>query len=264
MTAMKRHIIALMLLAVIGAVSHQHPCRAANGISPEWVKAKSGELYSLFAKNDFAMDFALQRPSQKRLNVVLSIPAAFTTHDNRVDGVYVHSGKIYRQDSINKDLGGAIVIKNGECKMFATASGSLLTPSLLQSVQQSNGSLFQQFLIVANSRPASFKDKSKFQRRAILEFCDGRFGIVESTTPITFSTFIADLVCLGVRNALYLDMGAWDEGWYRNSGTGKVKVIGNDRSLTYRQSNWIIFRMKTGADKTPPNWNELAEVRLKR
>lgn len=257
MAATKFNVRILLLFLGIAATASLCPCGAANGILPKWVKAKSGEQYSLFSKNGFALDFTLQRLAQNAPDVVLSIPAAFTAHDNHIDGVYVDSGKICRQDSINKDLGGAIVFMNGECRMFPTASGSLLTPALLKSVQQARASLFQQFLIVSNSKPASFRDKSRFQRRALVEFRDESFAVIESTTSITFNTFTADLVYLGARNALYLDMGAWDEGWYRSSSTGKVNAIGNDRSLTYRQSNWIIYRKKTAADRTAQNWSAL-------
>lgn len=65
----------------------------------------------------------------------------------------------------------------------------------------------------------------------------------ESKTPLTLTQFGLDLKELGVKNAIYTDMGAYDEGWYRDAEKG-VKPLGNDRSLTEKQTNWFTFRLK--------------------
>jgi hypothetical protein len=46
-------------------------------------------------------------------------------------------------------------------------------------------------------------------------------------------------VSLGVRDAIYTDMGGWDEGWYRDGV--KVRTIGLMRGSTRRQSNWFVM-----------------------
>lgn len=212
------------------------------GIAFESVKAASGVIYQLFPQGKFVFEFCTTRPSTADKDVMLCIPAAFTRHDNKIDGVFISSGVIGNAGAINHELGGAMVIENGQCKLLATNKATTLTPTFLESVQKAKGSLFQQFLIVHNGSAATFRDQSKFQRRAIALTKQGTFKIFESDKPIAFSTFNNDLAALGVSEALYFDMGAWDEGWYRHATTGRTITIGLDRSHTDRQSNWLVLK----------------------
>lgn len=212
------------------------------GITVEHVKAASGVIYQLFPQGKFIFEFCTMRPTATDKDVILCIPAAFTRHDNKIDGVFTSNGLIGNANAINHDLGGAMVIRNGQCKLLATNKATTLTPTFLESVQKAKGSLFQQFLIVHNGNPAVFRDQSKFQRRAIALTKQGTFKIFESDKAITFGTFNNDLAALGVSEALYFDMGTWDEGWYRDATTGKTITIGLDRSHTDRQSNWLVLK----------------------
>lgn len=107
--------------------------------------------------------------------------------------------------------------------------------------------------MVENGVPAHFKDKTLFQRRAIVKLKDGQTALVESKNALTLTQFGLDLKELGAKNALYTDMGAYDEGWYRDADKA-VKPLGNDRSLTEKQTNWFTFRVKQTVsqdNKTP-------------
>lgn len=236
-----------LVTTVIGLVlclANVPPLLAANskGIAVESVKGASGVVYQLFPQEKFALEFRITRPLSTDNDIVLCIPAAFTRHDNKIDGVFISNGIIGNETAINHELGGAMEIENGQCKLLSTNKGATLNRPFLNSIQQSKGSLFQQFLLVHNGTPAVFRDQSKFQRRAIALTKEGNFKIFESDKAITFSTFNNDLAALGVTEALYFDMGAWDEGWYRHATTGKAITIGLDRSLTRRQSNWLILK----------------------
>jgi hypothetical protein len=66
-------------------------------------------------------------------------------------------------------------------------------------------------------------------------------ALVESLSAITLSQFGIDLAALGAKQLAYTDMGPWDEGWYRNSKDNKVVTLGQDRSLTNKQSNWLVL-----------------------
>ncbi|MBI2809901.1 MAG: hypothetical protein HYX67_03600 [Candidatus Melainabacteria bacterium] len=231
-------VFALSLLLWACALQAQ----AAENFAPQPIKAASGVTYTLFPQGDLTFDFVVSRPAETRADIYLCIPSAFTTPDDRVDGVYITNGSIGNASGVNKEFGGAMLIKNGQGKLLSTEKGSLITEKFLQVVQKAHGSLFQQFLIVHDCKAASFKDKSRFQRRAVCETTKGTFAVVESDRPITFTTFNEDLVTLGIKEALYCDMGAWDEGWYRSGTTGAVTKIGLDRSLTNRQSNWLLLK----------------------
>ena len=218
---------------------------AGQGIAPATIRGVSGVTYRLFPQGKLAFDFVVARPSPNDKNIFLCIPVAFTRHDNKIDGVAVSNGQTYQanfnSNQINRELGGAMLIENGHCKLLATNKGATLTKNFLDSVIQNKNSLFQQFLLVQDNKAAVFRDKSKFQRRAICKTSDGTFAVVESDKAITFEIFNNDLVAMKMKEALYADMGAWDEGWYRNLN-GQIKKLGLDRSQTHRQSNWLLLR----------------------
>lgn len=216
--------------------------KANKGIAVEYVKVPSGNLYQIFAQDKLVFDFCTRRPATSDNDIVLCIPAAFTRHDNKIDGVFVASGAIGNATAVNRQLGGAMVIAKGHCKLLDTNKSALLSLEFLETIRKANGSLFQQFLLVHNGKPAVFRDQSKFQRRAIGLTKQGTYKIFQSDKAISFTAFNRDLVSMGVTEALYFDMGAWDEGWYRHATTDKTITIGLDRSRTDRQSNWLVLK----------------------
>jgi hypothetical protein len=65
--------------------------------------------------------------------------------------------------------------------------------------------------------------------------------VIESYEHITLTDYTKDLLELGVTDALYTDMGSWDEGWYRNGND--IETIGRIRSQTDKQCNWVVFKI---------------------
>ena len=78
-----------------------------------------------------------------------------------------------------------------------------------------------------------------FQRRALVKLAGHRFAVVGSLADITMQQFAADLRELGAVQALNLDTGGWDTGWYRAGS--QVVPLGHRRTETARQSNWLVF-----------------------
>lgn len=238
-----RYFVVKMLVGLIlfCVLTRSEGVAATREFRPAKVTAKSGVVYTLFAQGDLMFDFVVARPAETRKDVFLCVPAAFTTAEDKVDGLYISNGVVGPTRNVNQELGGAMIIKNGKGRLLSTDRGKVLTEKLLQSVERARGSVYQQFLIVHDCKPAPFRDKSKFQRRAVYETLSGAFGVVESDRPISFEVFNKDLVEIGVKEALCCDMGAWDEGWYRSPSSPQVVRIGLDRSLTNRQSNWLLL-----------------------
>ncbi len=188
------------------------------------------------------MDFETRRPDSKDANVFLCIPGAFTTLDTYdIDGVYICKGKSGNTDKINHSLGGAIKIIDGKCDIFPTEKGKIFTDAFIKDIAKKKGSLFQQIQMITEGEAARFKDVELFQRRGIAIFYDWKIAIIESNKDITLKVFADDLVQLGVQSLLYTDMGAWDEGWYKDA-SGKVIALGTNHSQTSKQSNWVVFR----------------------
>ena len=91
---------------------------------------------------------------------------------------------------------------------------------------------------------ANYKDKKLFQRRAIVKLKGNKIAIIESFEHITLAAFTKDLLELGVVDALYTDMGSWDEGWYKDPASGKTITIGRMKMQTDKQCNWVVLKVK--------------------
>lgn len=224
--------------------------RSTNGgyespITIESVHGASGKSdYKIIYKNSAKIDFKIKRPDINDNNNLLCIPGAYTRLDNdSVDGLCICNGHAHNRHGINHSLSGVIEMVNGECTIFRSYRGSTLTDSLVASIEKQHGSLFQQTWLLVNDSCAHYKDSSLFVRRAIVKFNTGKTAIAESSEAITLWVFANDLKALGVKDALYTDMGAWDEGWYKNPGHGTVISLGNNHSQTKRQSNWVVFKL---------------------
>ncbi len=212
-------------------------------ITIESAHGSSGKsAYKIIYKNSARIDFSIKRPDINDTHILLCIPGAYTKLDNdSVDGLFICNGIAHNRHSINHSLSGVIEMVNGDCSIFRSYRGSTLTDSVIASIEKQHGSLFQQTWLVVNDSCAHYKDSSLFERRAIVKFHNGKTAIVESSAAITLWAFANDLKALKVKDALYTDMGAWDEGWYKNPKDGKVVLLGNNHSQTKRQSNWVVF-----------------------
>lgn len=212
-------------------------------ISVETKIGKSKTNYTFIKKNNCKISFETKRPNNKDQNILACIPAAFTNLNNlKVDGIYSVNGIVENRDVINQTLGGVFYIENNSCKIFQSKKGKLFNDSLLTIVKTQKASLFQQIQCIENGTAAKFKDKKLFQRRGIAILNDNSIAIIESEQAITLEVFSKDLVLLNVKQLIYTDMGAWDEGWYRNPLHNVLIKIGKDLSQTDKQSNWIVFK----------------------
>lgn len=232
---MKKYLFVLILFSWNGLFSQ--------AISIEKKIGKSKTTYTFIKKGKCKITFEDKLPSKTDLTILACIPAAFTNLDNyKVDGIYVVNGRIENKQGINKSLGGVFYIENGKCRIFQSGKGKLFNDSLFTLVKLNKASFFQQIQCIQNGKAASFKDQKLFQRRGIAILKDNSIAIIESRENITLKTFSDDLAALGIQQLIYTDMGAWDEGWYRDPKTSKPVVLGRDLSQTLKQSNWVVFK----------------------
>ncbi|MDP2388583.1 MAG: hypothetical protein Q8M29_19585 [Bacteroidota bacterium] len=212
-------------------------------ISVEKKKSKTGNNYTIIYQNTCEMEFVDKRPAEDDKSIQLCIAAAFTQLDNyKIDGAYLCKGKINNEKGVNHSVGGALKIVNGKASIFPTNKGKLITGKFLKDLSAQKASFFQQIQLVSNGNASSFKDKAHFQRRAIVIFKNGKTAIVECAESLLLANFSNDLVEFGAQNALYTDMGGWDEGFYIDPITKKKVTIGLMKTHTAYQSNWVVFR----------------------
>jgi hypothetical protein len=214
-------------------------------VAAEKIKWKSeDEFYTTYYLLDKKIALADKRPSKADTSVFLCIPAAFTQlDDGSIDGLFIVDGKITDRKKVNHHLGGGLLVVNNQLHIFKTAEGKLLTESWKDSISALKGSFFQQIQMVRDGDALEFhKDQKLFQRRAVVIYHDGLIAVVESKSPITLQEFANDLVKMKVRDAIYTDMGSYDEGWARNPATKAIEVIGQNKMQTVFQSNWLVFK----------------------
>ncbi|RZK61367.1 MAG: hypothetical protein EOO59_05245 [Hymenobacter sp.] len=159
----------------------------------------------------------------------------------------VAGGRVRQAKATVGFLDGLLIIQGNKLTISQIARGQSPPSTQLAEVSRQHGTLLLQELLVLDGKNQKPAGGSLFQRRALVEFAGHRFAVVESASDATdMQQFGDDLVELGAKNALYLDMGDWDEGWYKRAG--QVVKLGHRRTETPRQSNWLVFE-KPAASK---------------
>ena len=126
--------------------------------------------------------------------------------------------------------------------------------SLMDSAIMYGGSYFQQNLAVYNGeiekRMAFSNPDTKFDYRFLCQLTDGSFAVIEIRGQGYLKALqqLCSIEKYRVKNALYLDMGAWSDGYYRSNdglhdvSTGKSLICVPTNKY---QTNWLIVRRPT-------------------
>lgn len=196
-------------------------------------------------------------PSIDDPNICLCVEAAFTGEKKdtfnvaNVAGDYVSIGRLrhgYRCD-VNT---GLLYSARGDVTIAPADS----LEAMSRRAVAAGGSLFQQMLLVYNGKDVYnnhpiFKDHKNIYR-AVCIFDDKAakggsatskkgFSIIQCRYPVTMDTFMAALLRIGVRHALYLDMGmGWNYGWFRANAGTPARLLFAVRSIY--QTNWLVVR----------------------
>lgn len=242
----KNKLFLLLLLPLFSCIQVNSDGTKVVENNPDSVVSKNNtedEFYSVFYLNNLRIELRDKRPSKSDTAIKLCIPAAFTQlDDGSIDGLFIINGIFTKREKVNHHLGGGFLIINDKISIFKTDDGKYLTESWKDSIANLKGSFFQQIQMVRDGENLEFhKDQKRFQRRAVAVFVDGKIAVIESKSPITLQEFANDLMKMKVQDAIYTDMGSYDEGWVRNLENGAISVIGNSRIETEKQSNWLIF-----------------------
>lgn len=184
-----------------------------------------------------------ERPSIKDSSVVYCAEASFTgecltefKHFN-IAGNHVSNGH-YHKGFRCKANTGAFVFYDNRWKFLRENYDKEF-----RLAEQQGGMAFAQNLIIYNSKvmPLFRKDKPLNVYRTLCELY-GKLRIIESRGSMAYSEYVETLRRLGVRHALYLDMGeGWNFSWYRDR-RGGLHVIHPKMSNSVYQTNWIVFR----------------------
>lgn len=181
--------------------------------------------------------FQRVKPDSNNTNLLMSVVAAFTSKaPEHVVGTSVSNGKkrIYPTDAET----AYCLIVGEEVKIEALSENH---KSAIETAVKQKGDYFQQMLLIENAEAKSceiFKNRATF-RRALAQK-EGETHLVESLDRMTIDDFIQSLIFLGYEQAIYLDMGSWSEGWYRNEDNEIIR-IGNNWKSSHLQTNWLVI-----------------------
>jgi len=196
-------------------------------------KSVDGRLYNIYEPYNLKINFTLSRPDQKDSNIILCVPGTYTSPQGKPEEFIVIDGQIMQKG--DKSWNGYAICGKPKGYVFISKSheGFPITEDKL--------SVIQSHLLVYQKTSEHFKPQAKFQRRALATFrYHNEVAIIESEELLDLNEFATDLVNLGVKLAINLDMGAWGEGWYRE-GSGKINKIGQIPEEGPKQTNWIVF-----------------------
>lgn len=186
------------------------------------------------------------RPDSTDKRIVLSVPSAFTAK-NYTDVV----GKFVAQDTV---INNPTEQETGYCVI--TEDKMLIKPLEDSSEYYSEyavdnkGNYFQQMLLLYHGNKTACtvfgKQKPTFRRALCLK--DGLPCVAESLNRMNIDDFTDVLAETGFTDAIYLDMGTWSEGFYKDIKANNM-IIGKLRQNTSSQTNWLIFLGSADGDK---------------
>jgi hypothetical protein len=225
-------------LLLVLAACRQH---AAPQVRVEEKQTQRGSRYTVFYPQHLAVGVVTQRPQATDARCQLSVAAAYTDLDtDQPLDLLVCQGHLRQTAATVGFLNGVLTIVGDTLAIGRVAPGQAPPQAQLVQASQRQGTVLLQELLVFEGKNQRQAGGSVFQRRALVEFANRQCAVVESVADdLEIKQFADDLLELGAKNALYLDMGDWDEGWYRDGS--RVITLGHRRTHTARQSNWLVF-----------------------
>ena len=185
-----------------------------------------------------SLQLVARRPDTNNTNIVFVVPAAFTAKNYKeIVGKFVGKDTIVTNPTENETGICAINDKNvyiGEIKDSSVY--------YYNSIQNENSYYFQQMLLVQNHKKVECtifgKQKPTFRRALAIK--NSQVSVVESLYRMNIEDFTNVLISQGYKDAIYLDMGTWSEGYFISRSNEKTS-IGQLKHNTRHQTNWLLF-----------------------
>jgi len=197
--------------------------------------------YPHFSKIDLVVG---TMPSKEEKSVIFVCAGSFTgslletfKHSN-IAGDHVCSGKYYNGFHCGPNNGVFTWSESSGWHYYNNGHKNSVVP--LKQIAAEGGMGFCQSLLILNGKQFTgcFKKESVNQYRALCEI-NGELCIVDCSQAMAFGEFLNNLKTIGVKNAIYCDMGrGWNYSWYREDN-GKVKEL--FKIPGRYTTNWITF-----------------------
>ena len=203
------------------------------------VLLETDDLYIYYANCSDISFVTGDRPSKDDESIQLCVAAAFQhsyqldfRHSNIV-GWHTSNGLLER--GTPQDRLGAFTYVDGTPRIWNIDESE----EAVRQAAAMGGSGYQQFIVLCGGQRGGH-ESDEFRCYRVLALLNGKACIIDSRTQMHYSEFISALEELGVRDALYCDMGSgWNYSWYRNTEGKAVDIIGTPWPFSH---NWLVFR----------------------
>ncbi len=184
------------------------------------------------------VSFTNERPDSLNNEISLSVACAFTASNLKgVVGDYVCRGRLY-SNTRDVETGFCVILKDTIIIDYLNDT-SLFYKNL---AIKNKGAYFQQMLLLKDGDTVECtifrKQKPTFRR--CLAWYNGRGVVIESVDRLTFEDFANALRKVGIKDAIYLDMGTWSDGFVRLKDK-TIFSIGHLKYNTKYQTNWLRY-----------------------
>lgn len=243
-------IVAFAFIAMVMSTQYHNKMKAdaygdISEIDMEAVEACDGtyvyetENFYIYFPNFKTIELAFDdRPSKKEEDIIFCAGALFHqdrtldfSHMNLV-GDHTYNGEYY-EGYDHDDLSSFTFYDDEVHFSFDNADDEI------KKACEKNGVGFEQFMIIKDGKPATFKF-TRYRCFRTLTVINGKLCIIDNKKQMFLEDFRSEVIKLGVKDAVYMDMGSgWNYSWIRNT-SGKVKNMFNI-PVPYSQ-NWIVFR----------------------
>ena len=176
-------------------------------------------------------------PSKTEEDVIFCFEAAFTgemlddfRHLN-IAGHHVSGGVFYK---------GYKCGPNNGVFTWDYNYGHTNSETVLKNVAANGGMGFCQSLLIheGNRLKGCFKPESRNIYRALCEL-DGRLCVIDCALSMPFGRYLDALMAIGVKEAIYCDMGTgWNYSWYREDDGSVKEIFHTPGRYT---TNWVAF-----------------------
>ncbi len=233
-------LLATSVLTVAGARTTGPKPRKADPVRIERHDSLT-VYYPDFTRIDLATGVM---PQKSEKEVVFVCAAAFTgerlkefRHSN-IAGNHVSGGEYHDGFRCGPNNGVFTWSASGGWRFYNYSHKNSVAP--LKAVAGRGGMGFCQSLLFHNGKQfkGCFKPGVANRYRALCEIV-GKLCVVDSSRSLPFGSFMEGLRKLGVRNAVYCDMGyGWNYYWYRKADGSVKEIFSTPGQYT---TNWVVF-----------------------
>ena len=200
---------------------------------------ETDDLYIYCANYGEISFVAGDRPSRDDESIQLCVAAAFQDkyqldfQQSNIVGWHTAGGVLERGKP--QDRLGAFTYADGTARIWNIDEAE----DAVREAAARGGSGYQQFIVLCGGERGGHQS-NEFRCYRVLALLNDRACIIDSRTQMHYSEFIQALENLGIRDALYCDMGSgWNYSWYRNAEGKAVDIIGTPWPFSH---NWLVFR----------------------